>query len=109
MSIPPSVGYVLLAAFGVGLLAPLALAAKGQSDRAGAITGICVGTVFSVPAGLLTGTIFWSMLEEAAGMPGELVLILGPLIGCFAGTYAVALITRETGASAAAAWKRRSI
>lgn len=97
MSLPPIIGYILFAAFAIGIASPLALASAGQKDRPGAMAGIYAGTLLSIPAGLLTGLMFWSLLEEATALPGELVLFFGPVIGCFIGTFVVASFTREVG------------
>jgi len=105
MSIPPIVVYAVLAAFGIGLLSPLMVACWGQRDRPGARIGIILGTTLSIPAGLLTGTILWSYLEEASSMGAGISLFVGPVVGCFVGTLIVSLLMREVGVGIAAARK----
>jgi len=107
MSIPPIIGYVVLSAFGIGLVASLVVAGWGQGNRPGARAGIFLGTILGIPAGLLTGTILWSFLEEASGMLAGISLFVGPLVGCFAGTLVVSLLMRELGVGLTAAGKKR--
>lgn len=106
MAIPPIIGYIVLAGFALGILAPLFLAAIAQRRRPGAIAGVAAGSLLSIPAGLLCGMLFWSLLEEATPIPEGLLLFIGPLIGCFFGTFSIALLTREVGATVAATWDR---
>ena len=97
MSIPPIIVYIVFAAFAIGLLAPLVVSWWGQRDRPGARTGILLGTLLSIPVGLLTGTFLWSYLEEASGMAEGISLFVGPLLGCFVGTLVVSIVMREVG------------
>lgn len=108
MSIPPIIFYAVFVAFGIGLLSPLVVAGWGQRDRPGARAGILCGTLLSIPAGLLTGTIFWSYLEEASSIAGEISLFVGPIVGCFVGTLAVSFVLREVGVAIAARHKQCS-
>ena len=108
MFVPPIVVYIVLAAFGIGLLSPLVVAWWGQRNRPGARVGIIIGTILSIPAGLLTGTILWSYLEEASSMGAGISLFVGPLVGCFFGTLIVSLVMREVGVVIAAARKRHT-
>ena len=108
MAIPSIIVYIVLAAFGIGLLSPLVVAGWGQRNRPGARAGILLGAIVSIPAGLLTGTIFWSFLEEASSMGAGVVLFVGPVVGCFVGTLIVSLVMREMGVGIASMRKRRS-
>jgi len=105
MSIPPIIVYIVFAAFGIGFLSPLLVAWWGQRNRPGARAGIILGTILSIPAGLLTGTILWSYLEEASSMGAGISLFVGPVVGCFLGTLMVSLVMREVGVGIAAARK----
>ena len=107
MAIPPIIGYIVFAAFAIGLLSPLVVAWWGQRDRLGARAGILLGTLLSIPAGLLTGTFLWSYLEDASGMAEGISLFVGPLVGCFVGTLVVSLVMREVGVRIAAGINHR--
>lgn len=96
MFVPPIVIYIVAASFLTGILLPLVLGAWGQRGRSGAMLGVFGGSLLSVPAGLLSGSILWSLLEETSSMPEVVAMFVGPLLGCFVGTFVVTLIVRES-------------
>lgn len=93
MYVPPILIYIVGASYLVGLLLPFVFAAWGQRGRSWALTGVFGGSLLSIPAGVLSGSIFWNYL---AGPLGDGVsMVVGPLMGCFFGTLVATLIIRE--------------
>ncbi|WP_149495418.1 hypothetical protein [Roseiconus lacunae] len=95
MFVPPIVIYIVAASFLTGILLPLVLGAWGQRGRPGVMLGVFGGSLLSVPTGLLSGSILWSLLEETSLMPEVVAMVVGPLVGCFVGTFVLTLIMRE--------------